>query len=115
MKRQRSWSVITFKKSCDALFPEGPLTTRQPAEYSWMLGNPTPLMKIGQSLLCTGNSTQGTKSVPKINNDHTGSMKDPRKFEFSEKGKTVISVKIQNFSKSRMMKRTSPLESSREI
>ena len=36
------------------------LTTRQPAEYSWMSGNPTPLMKIGQSLLCTGSSTQGT-------------------------------------------------------
>ena len=30
-------------------------------------------------------------------------------------GKMVISVKIQNFSRSRMMKRTSPLESSREI
>ena len=34
---------------------------------------------------------------------------------FLEKGKMVISVKIQNFSKYRMMKRTSPLESSREI
>ena len=34
---------------------------------------------------------------------------------FWKKGKTVISVKIQNFSRSRMMKRTSPLESSREI
>ena len=44
------------------------LTTRQPAEYSWMPGNPTPLMKIGQSLLCTGSSTQGTKPVPTINN-----------------------------------------------
>ena len=38
----------------------GPLTTRQPAEYSWMSGYPTPLTKIGQSLLCTGSSTQGT-------------------------------------------------------
>ena len=36
-------------------------------------------------------------------------------FNFLKKGKTVISVKIQNFSRSRMMKRTSPLESSREI
>ena len=27
----------------------------------------------------------------------------------------VISIKIQNFSKSQMMKQTSPLESSREI
>ena len=36
------------------------LTTRQPTEYSWMSGNPTPLMKIGQSLLCTGSSTLNT-------------------------------------------------------
>ena len=34
------------------------MITRQPAEYSWTSGNPTPLMKIGQSLLCTGSSTQ---------------------------------------------------------
>ena len=34
---------------------------------------------------------------------------------FSKNGKIVISVKIQNFSRSRMMKRISPLESSREI
>ena len=27
-----------------------------------MSGNPTPLMKIGQNLLCTGSSTQGTTS-----------------------------------------------------
>ena len=46
----------------------------QPAEYSWMSGNPTPLTKIGQSLLCTGSSTQGIKHVPTINNDHIGSM-----------------------------------------
>ena len=45
---------------CDAPFPGVPLTTRQPTEYSWMSGNPTPLMKIGQSLLCTGSSTQDT-------------------------------------------------------
>ena len=51
----------------------GSLTTRQPAEYSWMSGNPTSLMKIGQSLLCKGSSTQGTKPVPTIYNDHTGS------------------------------------------
>ena len=29
---------------CDAPKPGCPLTTRQPAEYSWMSGNPTPLM-----------------------------------------------------------------------
>ena len=39
----------------------------------------------------------------------------PRKSNFLKKGKIVISVKIQNFSRSRMTKRTSPLESSREI
>ena len=42
---------------CDAPKPGGPLTTRQPAEYKWMSGYPTPLQKIGQSLLCTGSST----------------------------------------------------------
>ena len=36
-------------------------------------------------------------------------------FFFKKKGKIVNSVKIRNFSRSRMMKRTSPLESSREI
>ena len=34
---------------------------------------------------------------------------------FSKMGTIVISVKIRNFSKSRMTKRTSPLKSSREI
>ena len=34
---------------------------------------------------------------------------------FLKKGKTVISIKIQNFSRSRMTKRTSPFESSHEI
>ena len=43
---------------CDAPKPGGPLTTRQPAKYKWMSGYPTPLQKIGQSLLCTGSSTQ---------------------------------------------------------
>ena len=35
--------------------------------------------------------------------------------DFLRKDKMVISVKIQNFSRSRMTKRTSPLESSHEI
>ena len=39
----------------------------------------------------------------------------PRKSNFLKKGKMVILVKFQNFSRSRMMKRTSPLESSCEI
>ena len=34
---------------------------------------------------------------------------------FLKNDKMVISIKIQNFSRSQMMKRTSPLESSREI
>ena len=34
---------------------------------------------------------------------------------FLRKDKMVISVKIRNFSRSRMTKRNSPLESSREI
>ena len=53
---------------CDPLIPRVPLTTRQPAEYSWMSSNPTPhlhvpfsgthdLPKIRQSLLCMGSST----------------------------------------------------------
>ena len=44
-------------KTCDAP-TGGPLTTHQPAEYKWMSGYPTLLQKIGQSLLCTGSSTQ---------------------------------------------------------
>ena len=38
-----------------------------------------------------------------------------RKSNFLKNGKMVISVKIQNFSRSRITKRTSPLESSRKI
>ena len=44
-----------------------------------------------------------------------GECKTQENSNFLEKGKIVISVKIQNFSRSRMMKQTSPLESSREI
>ena len=39
-------------------------------------------------------------------------LKNP---DFLRKDKMVISVKIRNFSRSLMTKRTSPLESSREI
>ena len=39
----------------------------------------------------------------------------PRKSNFMKNGKMVISVKIQNFSRSRMTKRTSLFESSRKI
>ena len=41
--------------------------------------------------------------------------KTPENPDFLRKDKMVFSVKIQNFSRSRMTKRTSPLESSREI
>ena len=39
----------------------------------------------------------------------------PENPNFLKKGKMIISVKIRNFSRSRMMKRDSPLELSREI
>ena len=46
-----------------------------------------------------------------------GECETPENSNFlkKKKRKIVISVKIRNFSKSRMAKRTSPLESSREI
>ena len=44
-----------------------------------------------------------------------GECKTRENSNFLKKGKTVISVKIRKFSRSWMMKRTSPLESSREI
>ena len=44
-----------------------------------------------------------------------GSYKTRENSNFLKNGKLVISVKIRNFSRSWMMKRTSPLESSHEI
>ena len=44
-----------------------------------------------------------------------GECEIPENPDFLRKNKIVISVKIWNFSRSRMTKRTSPLESSREI
>ena len=41
------WAAFVSQYLCDAPFPGGSLTTREPAEYSWMSGNPTALMKIG--------------------------------------------------------------------
>ena len=43
------------------------------------------------------------------------SVKPRENPNFMKNGKMVISVKIRNFSRSRMTKRTSPLESSSEI
>ena len=54
------WLGEKGEGACDPPKPGGPLTTRKPAEYSWMSGNPTLPMKIGQTLLCTGSSTQST-------------------------------------------------------
>ena len=44
-----------------------------------------------------------------------GECKTRENFNFWKMGKIVILVKTRNFSKSQMMKRISPLESSREI
>ena len=44
-----------------------------------------------------------------------GECKTRENYNFLKNGKIVISIKIQNFSRSRMMKRISPLESSRKI
>ena len=44
-----------------------------------------------------------------------GECKTRENFNFLKKGKIVILIKIRNFSKSWMTKRTSLLESSREI
>ena len=44
-----------------------------------------------------------------------GECETSRKSNFLKNGKMVISVKIRNFSRSQMTKRTSPLESSHEI
>ena len=46
---------------------------------------------------------------------HDLKCETPENPDFLRNGKMVISVKIRNFSRSRMMKRTSPLELSREI
>ena len=44
-----------------------------------------------------------------------GKCEAPENPDFLRNDKMIISVKIKNFSRSRMTKRTSPLESSREI
>ena len=44
-----------------------------------------------------------------------GECETLKKSNFLKNGKMIISVKIQNFSRSRMTKRASPLESSRKI
>ena len=41
-ERSNRLSMMVIK-TCDAPKPGGPLTTRQPAEYKWRSGYPTPL------------------------------------------------------------------------
>ena len=68
-----------LRLNCEAQKPGGLLTTRQPAEDSWMSGNLTPhhrvpfsgthdLTKIGQSLFYTGSFTQNTTCTKKLGN-----------------------------------------------
>ena len=57
---------------------------------------------------------QGSFTIPCIIVEHTF-CKTRENFNFLKKGKIVISVKIRNFSRSRMTKQTSPLKSYREI
>ena len=46
LKVERIVSVLTQgRPDCDAPKPGGPLTTRQPAEYKWRSGYPTPLLE----------------------------------------------------------------------
>ena len=51
----------------------------------------------------------------KVDLGGTTDMKPRENSIFLKKGKTIISVKTRNFSRSRMTKRISPLESSRKI
>ena len=37
------YTLNMYRYMCDAPKPGGPLTTRQPAEYKWRSGYPTPL------------------------------------------------------------------------
>ena len=39
----RKVKKFLWRACCDAPKPGGPLTTRQPAEYKWRSGYPTPL------------------------------------------------------------------------
>ena len=59
---------------------------------------------------CVGAWNFGTKFFLR-----RGECETPKNSNFIKNRKIVISVKIRNFSRSRMTKRTSPLESSREI
>ena len=70
-------------------------------------------------ILCTLDMHVSDFDCPKFRDEiplRMGECKTRENSIFWKKSKIVISVKIQNlFSRSRMMKRISPLESSREI
>ena len=42
-KKILGMEIARDRQRCDAPKPGGPLTTRQPAEYKWRSGYPTPL------------------------------------------------------------------------
>ena len=74
-------------------------------------------MKI-MSKIFIQNLNHGTKKIgiAHVDSFHFYKMcKTRENFNFRKNGKIVISVKIRKFSRSRMTKRISPLESSREI
>ena len=50
--------------------------------------------------------------ISRRNSFKGGECETPRKSNFLKNGKMVISIKIHNFSRSRMTKQTSPLDSS---
>ena len=58
--------------------------------------------------------TEVARILKKTSKDNEG-CKIRENFNFLKNGKIVISVKIRNFSRYRMTKRTSSLKSSREI
>ena len=87
LRRMRDYMLVY----CDAQNRGVSLTIRQPGEYSWMSGNPTPLMKIGQSPLygelypkynmsqshgnlsqCFTKTTLGPYTIKMSKNDHVG-------------------------------------------
>ena len=65
--------------------------------------------------LRSGKEIEQPVSKPAEKPENKRKCKTRENSNFLKKGKIVISVKIQNFSRSQMMKQTSLLKSSREI
>ena len=70
------------------------------------------MVPIGTGLL-SGKRVVSGMSLGRKNSMY--GCKTREKFNFSENGKTVISVENRKFSRSRMTKQIAPLNSSREI